>query len=352
VLLRFFQNQNLKDVGLALGLTENAARMRVERALEKLRAQLARKGVTSTATALVVILSAHAATAAPSAFVASLPSASLAVAAATGGTSFALLNWISMTKLQAGILGTVIVASVATPLIVQHHAHAQQRAADESLRRQASELTQQKSDHEQLSSAVARSNFSPTTPSDELQRLRDQVAGLQRQTSELAALREEDRRLRASITAGWKRLREDLYGTNGQPTEDSDALNARLDYCMRLGGAMRTYADRHGGQYPTNLVDAFSSLPAANWTRTNFANFSPNEFEIVYRGPMPPPPDKFAHPSDILLIREKRPWKNTDGKWVKVYAMLSGLGFTHSVTDGNFDDWENRRIVRSESSNP
>src|SRR6266487_1677810 len=39
VLLRFFQNKSLKEVGAALDLTENAARMRVERALEKLRLQ-------------------------------------------------------------------------------------------------------------------------------------------------------------------------------------------------------------------------------------------------------------------------------------------------------------------------
>ena len=38
VLLRFFQKKSLKEVGLALGLGENGARMRVERAVEKLRA--------------------------------------------------------------------------------------------------------------------------------------------------------------------------------------------------------------------------------------------------------------------------------------------------------------------------
>jgi hypothetical protein len=117
---------------------------------------------------------------------------------------------------------------------------------------------------------------------------------------------------------------------------------------MRLAGAMRTYANEHGGQYPTNLADAFNSMPAGFWSRTNFASFNPDEFEIVYHGP-PPAPDKFAHPGDILLIREKRPWKNTDGKWVKVYSMLSGLGKTHSEMDGNFADWENRRILRPES---
>ena len=65
VLLRFFNNKSLREVGLALGLTENAARMRVERALDKLRLGLARKGVTSTAAALALALSGNAVNAAP-----------------------------------------------------------------------------------------------------------------------------------------------------------------------------------------------------------------------------------------------------------------------------------------------
>jgi RNA polymerase sigma factor (sigma-70 family) len=40
VLLRYFENRQFAEVGAKLGLNENAARMRVERALEKLRAIL------------------------------------------------------------------------------------------------------------------------------------------------------------------------------------------------------------------------------------------------------------------------------------------------------------------------
>ncbi len=57
VLLRFFESKELKAVGLALGVSEDAARMRVNRALEKLRDLLARRGVTSAAAALGAICS-------------------------------------------------------------------------------------------------------------------------------------------------------------------------------------------------------------------------------------------------------------------------------------------------------
>src|SRR5262249_13932780 len=47
LLLRFFERCSLAEVGRRLGLNENAARMRVERALERLHALMARRGITS-----------------------------------------------------------------------------------------------------------------------------------------------------------------------------------------------------------------------------------------------------------------------------------------------------------------
>ena len=52
VLLRFFEQRSLAEIGTRLGLTEDTARKRVARALDKLRAGLARRGITSTVAAL------------------------------------------------------------------------------------------------------------------------------------------------------------------------------------------------------------------------------------------------------------------------------------------------------------
>src|SRR4029077_1838248 len=48
LLLRFFEQPSLAEVGSALGSTEDSARKRISRALEKLRSALARRGVTTT----------------------------------------------------------------------------------------------------------------------------------------------------------------------------------------------------------------------------------------------------------------------------------------------------------------
>jgi RNA polymerase sigma factor (sigma-70 family) len=65
VLMRHFENRSYAEIGASFGLTENAARMRVERALGKLHGALAKHGVTSTAMALAGLLTANAVGAAP-----------------------------------------------------------------------------------------------------------------------------------------------------------------------------------------------------------------------------------------------------------------------------------------------
>ncbi len=82
VVLRFFEGRSLREVGLTLGLTENAARMRVERSLEKLRGLLAQRGAKSTASTLAAVLAAGAVMTAPSTLASIVATGALATAAA------------------------------------------------------------------------------------------------------------------------------------------------------------------------------------------------------------------------------------------------------------------------------
>jgi RNA polymerase sigma factor (sigma-70 family) len=65
VLMRYFEKRPLAEIGLRLGLSENTARMRVDRALDKLHAALKKRGITSTAAALGTLVGAHAVASAP-----------------------------------------------------------------------------------------------------------------------------------------------------------------------------------------------------------------------------------------------------------------------------------------------
>jgi len=78
VLLRFFQNKSHREVGAALGVSEDLARKRIERALEKLRQSFSRRGLGVSAVVLAESISANSVQAAPIGLAASLASSSLA----------------------------------------------------------------------------------------------------------------------------------------------------------------------------------------------------------------------------------------------------------------------------------
>jgi RNA polymerase sigma factor (sigma-70 family) len=66
VLLRFFAGKSLRETGDALNITEEAARKRVGRALEKMRRHFSERGVAVSAVLLATLLAANATKAAPS----------------------------------------------------------------------------------------------------------------------------------------------------------------------------------------------------------------------------------------------------------------------------------------------
>src|ERR1035437_4079437 len=68
LVLRFLKQQDLRAVGAALGISEDAAQKRVDRALEKLHVLLKHRGATLSAAALGTALATEAVTAAPAGF--------------------------------------------------------------------------------------------------------------------------------------------------------------------------------------------------------------------------------------------------------------------------------------------
>ena len=117
VLLRFFKDRSFDEIGAALQISEEAARKRVERALEKMRPLLVRRGITSTTGALAVALMNRGAVAAPAELAAHVTSAAVAAGtAAAAGTALSLGTLMNLPKL-AGTLA-VVVALVATGSLI------------------------------------------------------------------------------------------------------------------------------------------------------------------------------------------------------------------------------------------
>jgi RNA polymerase sigma factor (sigma-70 family) len=120
LLLRYFRGQSMKEVGDALGLEANTASKRIERAVEKLRAFFARRGVTVGAAAVVATLEAHAVSAAPAHLAEAVSvAASAAGAAGAGAIAKGAVIGMAMTtqvKTAAGVAAAIVLAILGTTI--------------------------------------------------------------------------------------------------------------------------------------------------------------------------------------------------------------------------------------------
>jgi RNA polymerase sigma factor (sigma-70 family) len=112
VLLRHFERCSYAEIGSRFGLTEDTARMRVNRALEKLHDALAKRGVTSTAMALAGLLAGNAVGAAPAHLAGK--TANVAMTGAGAGGLSVLLAWQIKLALAAVVLAAAVAVVVAS----------------------------------------------------------------------------------------------------------------------------------------------------------------------------------------------------------------------------------------------
>lgn len=192
VLLRYFQNKSLRDVGLALGTSEDTAQKRVSRAVERLREFFARHDVTVGASGLAVALSAHAVQAAPSTL-----AATITLSAASLATTATITQVIAMTALQKTLV-TAALAAAALTAIYEVRQAGLLSAENQALRQQHSEQIQQlqkeRDEASDLQSRLRKENDRLQGATSDLLKLRAEVTRLKAGEQELARLRAENQR--------------------------------------------------------------------------------------------------------------------------------------------------------------
>lgn len=123
VALRFFENRSFAEVGGRLNLTENGARMRVERALDKLHAALSRRGVKSTSAAVAMALAQQIVAAPPAGLAAVVAGAAVSGVAASAG----LVSILASGK----VLGALGVGTAAAALGVAGVQYSERASAEQ-----------------------------------------------------------------------------------------------------------------------------------------------------------------------------------------------------------------------------
>jgi RNA polymerase sigma factor (sigma-70 family) len=133
VVLRFYEGRNLREVGLALGASEDAAEKRVNRALEKLRNFFAKRGVSSTTATIAGAISANSVQAAPVALAKTATAVAITKGAAASGSTLTLikgaLKLMAWTKMKTTVVASVgiLLAAGTTVAVLESKARADRK---------------------------------------------------------------------------------------------------------------------------------------------------------------------------------------------------------------------------------
>lgn len=204
LLLRYFENRSLRDVGAALGTSDDAAQKRVSRALDRLREALARRGLAAATAAGLAVELAGATTPAPAGLAGVLAGTGLRLSLATGQTA-------TLSALNKTLIATTLV--LAAGLVWQTQSIAAGRRAQEA---RADELATLLAPH----GAARRERDAATT-----------ALAAARQRLEAAGARAAERDATEIALADWlervAQLRQWLERTPGQHIPEMAYLRAR-----------------------------------------------------------------------------------------------------------------------------
>ena len=224
VVLRFLERRPFAEIGAALKVSEDAARVRTDRALDKLRAVLARRGITSTGAALGTIIAAQPMVAAPAGLGAALALNSLA--AGTAGVSAAASVSFMSTKLITTVAVSALMAFGLGAYVGTHRDNPDQTAPSE----------QATSQPEQALAAMRREN----------QRLTAKVSALQTDVARLNAAAETDR---AAAAVAAQRIAAMAKSASKSPNIGVpvyELQGAVLNNLRQINAARKQYELEHG----------------------------------------------------------------------------------------------------------
>jgi RNA polymerase sigma factor (sigma-70 family) len=330
IVLRFFEQTSFRVIGQAVGISEDAARLRVTRALEKLHFLLKKRGVAVPGAALATVLATSAVMTAPSGLAASISTTALVKVLAGNSPGMTIFKLLIMSKLKATIVGAVIIAGVAIPVTVHKQAQAKIRDRDALLQQQSDQLSALQDENARLSNlVVSASGSSNSDQTSELLRLRGEVGVLKRQLAAKAAPGNSPMRRQPAPST--------LTDTDPQEQEKQISM-ARMNFTKQSLLALMNHAVQNQGHFPASLTNAEPLL--ADEARNK--NLPLDNFEVVYQGSL----SDLTNPGNTIIMREREPRQTPTGTWKKAYGFADGSSRTIETTDGNFEAWEQEHMPK------
>ncbi len=318
ILLRFYEAGDFRTVGMALGSNEDAARMRVNRALEKLQGILKRKGVAYSTAALGTLLTTGAVNAAPNGLALTVSGVALANAAGGVGATVGVIQFMTSTKL--GIAGAIVIAGLAGGLVLKQQQVTELRAQYERQKRQ---LEEQQLEIEALKQKPQPTVVDRSLSDDErteLLRLRGQM-GLMR--DQLATSKRKQETLNDSYQMVVRELDKEIVAK-----AEKAHLNQIMMDAKQWLVAFHLYAAENNDSYPTAFEQAKDFLGEERGSE--ILKKISGQFELF---PMPELQDSSR--TDLVILRGNA-MQLSSGMWLKVYGFADGHVEALDSVDGDF----------------
>jgi RNA polymerase sigma factor (sigma-70 family) len=156
ILLRFFEKKTAADIAATLSVSEDAAQKRVYRALDRLRGLLSGQGAALSTTTLAALITAQAVVATPTGLSTSVSAAALAGGTVGGGITVTTLKLVIMSKIKISAVSALLVAAVATPLVIQHQRLTRLREENQSLQQQVRQAGNLRGENEKFDAQRAK----------------------------------------------------------------------------------------------------------------------------------------------------------------------------------------------------
>ena len=298
LLLRYFERKSAREMAQTLGISDEAAQKRVNRAVDRLRESIAKRGVTVGASGLLVLITANAVQAAPAGLAFTISTAAT-LGGATLLTAATATKAIAMTTLQKALIAATLATAVGTATYVALQAsslRAEVRTArqqQDSSASRVAQLTHERDEATGKLGVLGSENERLNRNTAELLKLRGEVARLRHDSEELAALKARtvndqsvmlvnswlDRvqrlkqrlqehpeanipELQALTQSDWLAQAKDDLNTDKDFRKALSwlRLSAENKYARRMVSAIQKYAQEHGGQLPADLLQIKSAF--------------------------------------------------------------------------------------------
>jgi RNA polymerase sigma factor (sigma-70 family) len=191
VILRYFKKHGFREIAANFGISEDAAQKRVSRALNRLRRDLARRGLAASMGGLSAALAANSIAAAPVELAEILSTTALSSAAGTSSIVVAAGKMIAITTMQKSMITAAVLVAVGLGVY------------------QANQSARLKSEVAELNQRARKTSAPPGDDSrKELENALGKLAALQRENQTLKRGVEEIPRLRGELARALQNMRE------------------------------------------------------------------------------------------------------------------------------------------------